>query len=189
MYPQCRYVRPSGGTCNSPALKGSHWCYFHARIQQRQAIRHSRRRPDGRFLALPAPQPEGDATIDYGTYPVVATSTECHPERSEGPAVYSAPLDLPPLVDNSSIQLALAEIIQALAANELDPKRAGLLLYGLQVASANVEKMHIPLDGVRSVTYTEDGAPLAPQGYGYDVEDYGDEDEEDDEDEDGEESE
>jgi hypothetical protein len=49
--------------------------------------------------------------------------------------------------------------------------------------------MHIPLDGVRSVTYTEDGAPLAPQDYGYDVEDYEDEDEEDDEEEDGKESE
>jgi hypothetical protein len=189
MYPECRYVRPSGGTCNSPALKGSHWCYFHARIQQRQAIRHSRRRADGRFLALPAPQPEGDATLDYGTYPVSTTSKECHPERSEGPAVYSASLDLPPLVDTSSIQLALTEIVQALAANELDPKRAGLLLYGLQVASANVQKMHIPLDGVRSVTYTDDGAPLAPQDYGYDVEDYEDEDDEEDEDEDGEEAE
>jgi hypothetical protein len=173
MYPECRYVRPSGGTCNSPALKGSHWCYFHARIQQRQAIRHSRRRADGRFLALPAPQPEGDATIDYGTYPVAQADATGE----------TRPLDLPPLVDNSSIQLALTDILQALAANELDPKRAGLLLYGLQVASANVQKMHIPLDGVRSVTYTEDGAPLAPQDYGYDVEDY------EDEDEDGEESE
>jgi hypothetical protein len=43
--------------------------------------------------------------------------------------------------------------------------------------------MHIPLDAVRSVTYTDDGAPLAPQGYGYDVEDYDNEDDEDDLDE------
>ena len=183
MYPECRHVRPSGGTCNSPALKGSHWCYFHARIQQRQAIRHSSRRADGRFTALPAPQPEGDATIDYGTYPVAQADASIALATGE-----TRPLDLPPLVDNSSIQLALTDILQALAANELDPKRAGLLLYGLQVASANVQKMHIPIDGVRSVTYTEDGAPLAPQDYGYDVEDYGDEDEED-EDEDEEESE
>jgi hypothetical protein len=80
-----------------------------------------------------------------------------------------------------SIQLALIDVLQALAANQLDPKRAGLLLYGLQVASANVQKMHIPVNGVRSVTFTENGTPLAPQDYGYDVEDY-DHDEDDDED-------
>jgi hypothetical protein len=201
MYPQCRYVRPSGGTCNSPALKGSHWCYYHVRlqerkIQERQAIRHSHRRADGRFIALPQPQPESDAlrTVDYGTYPVSPTSTECHPERSEGPAVHSASLDLPSLEDAVSIQLALIDVAQALAANRIDTKRAGLLLYALQVASANVQKMHIPLDSVRSVTYTDDGAPLAPQDYGFDVEDYDDEDEEEldqdtDEDTDAEESE
>jgi hypothetical protein len=50
--------------------------------------------------------------------------------------------------------------------------------------------MHIPIDAVRSVTYTDDGAPLAPQEYGYDVEDYDDEDnDEDNEDTDEEESE
>jgi hypothetical protein len=173
MYPECRYVRPSGGTCNSPALKGSHWCYYHARLQERKTIRHSQRRADGRFIALPPSQPEGDATIDYGTYPVAPTFTE------EGPAAHSASLDLPPLEDAVSIQLALIDVAQALAANRIETKRAGLLLYALQVASANVQKMHIPLDSVRSVTYTNDGAPLAPQDYGYDVEDYEDEDDED----------
>ena len=180
MYPQCRYVRPSGGTCNSPALKGSHWCYYHARLQERQTIRHNQRRADGRFIALPAPQPEGDAlrTVHYGTYPVAAAeahraAAESCPDRTD-----SASLDLPSLEDAVSIQLALIDVAQALAANRIDTKRAGLLLYALQVASANVQKMHIPLDSVRSVTYTDDGAPLAPQDYGYDVEDYDDEDEE-----------
>jgi hypothetical protein len=43
--------------------------------------------------------------------------------------------------------------------------------------------MHRPInDVVRSVTYTDEGTPLAPQDYGYDIEDYeDDEDEEDDE--------
>lgn len=110
-------------------------------------------------------------TIDYGPYPVGAP-TRYHPERSEGPAVETAPLDLPPVEDTASIQLALIDVLQALAANQLDTKRAGLLLYGLQVASSNAAKMHISFDGVRSVTYTDDGTPLAPQDYGYDVEDY-----------------
>ena len=174
MYPQCRYVRPSGGTCNSPALKGSHWCYYHGGLQHRKTIRHQSRRADGRFLALPAPQPAGDVTetIDYGPYPVApALATATH-----------ASLDLPPLEDAVSIQLALIDVAQALAANQIDTNRAGLLLYALQVASANVRNMHLPIsDAVRTVTFTEEGTPLAPQDYGYDSEDYDDEDEDDDE--------
>ena len=188
MYPECRHVLASGSTCNSPALAKSAWCYFHTSMHhrqgQRQAARHTHRLPDGRFAALPSPSENNIETIDYGSYPVGPTSTECHPERSEGSAVHSAPLDLPPLEDTASIQLALIDVLQALAANQVEPKRAGLLLYGLQVASANVQKMHIPIsDAVRSVTFNEQGTPLAPQDYGYDIEDYEEEDD-DDEDED-----
>jgi hypothetical protein len=175
MYPECRHVLPSGRTCNSPALAKRHWCYFHDRLHQRQAARHSHRRPDGRFAALPAPQDNTNTgqtdTIDYGPYPVGPATTPCHPERSEGPAV-TTPLDLPPVEDTESIQLALIDVLQALAANQLDTKRAGLLLYGLQVASANAAKMHLSIGAVRSITYTDQGTPLAPQDYGYDVEDY-----------------
>lgn len=163
MYPECRHIRPSGGTCNSPALKGSYWCYYHGRLHQRQTIRHSHRRADGRFVPLPPPEAATE-TLDHGSIPV-----EAHPERAEAAAV---PLDLPPVEDAASIQLALIDILQALAGNQLDPKRAGLLLYGLQVASANIKSVRIPTDAVRSVSHTADGTPLAPQDYGFDVEDY-----------------
>jgi hypothetical protein len=180
MYPECRHVLASGGACNSPALAKSAWCYFHTRLHyrqgERQAARHTLRRQDGRFAALPAPSDNTAAieTIDYGPYPVGAATHSATWENT--------PLELPPLEDTVSIQLALIDVLQALAANQLDAKRAGLLLYGLQVASANAAKMHMPRDGVRSITYTEEGTPLAPQDYGYDIEDYDDEDEEDDED-------
>ena len=176
MYPECRHVLASGRTCNSPALAKSAWCYFHTglhhRQSQRPAAHHSLRRPDGRFAALPAPEGSSVQTIDYGSIPVGAV----HSATWE-----NTPLDLPPVEDIESIQLALIDVLQALAANQLDAKRAGLLLYGLQVASANVQKMYIPRDGVRSVTYTEEGTPLAPQDYGYDTEDYEDEEEDDEE--------
>jgi hypothetical protein len=146
---------------------------MHHRLGQRPAARHTHRRPDGRFAALPAPSENNIETIDYGSYPVA------HPATSE-----NTPLDLPPLEDTASIQLALIDVLQALAANQLEPKRAGLLLYGLQVASANVQKMRIPISGsVRSVTFTENGTPLAPQDYGYDTEDYDDEEDEDEDEE------
>jgi hypothetical protein len=38
--------------------------------------------------------------------------------------------------------------------------------------------MHLPSSSVRSVTYTSDGTPLAPQEYGMDVDDIDDEEEE-----------
>jgi hypothetical protein len=54
---------------------------------------------------------------------------------------YIAPQDtahhLTPLEDADAIQLALSDIVLALAANRIDPRRAQILIYGLQVASQN----------------------------------------------------
>jgi hypothetical protein len=189
MYPECRHVLASGGTCDSPALAKSAWCYFHTRLHyrqgERQAARHSLRRPDGRFAALPAPDGSSIQTIDYGPYPVGDPRVP-HPERSEGWDKTEAgpwentPLELPPVEDTVSIQLALIDVLQALAANQLDPKRAGLLLYGLQVASSNAKNVFIHSSAIRSITYTDDGIPLAPQDYGWDIEDMDDDEEDDD---------
>jgi hypothetical protein len=114
--------------------------------------------------------------IDYGTMPVGEPSRTATPETTS--------LALPPIEDSASIQLALIDVLQALAANQLDPKRAGLLLYGLQVASTNAKDLHIHSNVVRSITYTEDGIPLAPQDYGWDIEDMEDDEEDDDDDQD-----
>jgi hypothetical protein len=46
-------------------------------------------------------------------------------------------LDLPPLEEADAIQLALSDVILALAANRIDARRARILIYGLQVASQN----------------------------------------------------
>ncbi|HEX4156444.1 MAG TPA: hypothetical protein VHY48_12600 [Acidobacteriaceae bacterium] len=48
---------------------------------------------------------------------------------------------LPQLEDRSSIQLAIGEVLQRIACNDIDPRRAGLLLYGLQIASLNLPKL------------------------------------------------
>jgi hypothetical protein len=122
----------------------------------------------------------GPQTIDYGTYPVGAATSVATWETTS--------LDLPPIEDTESIQLALMEVVHALAANTIDAKRAGLLLYALQVASANAKHLNIPASVVRAITYTKDGIALAPQDYGWDVEDVEEEirreDEENEEDQD-----
>jgi hypothetical protein len=162
MYPQCRHIRPAGATCSSPSVKGSYWCYFHSHLHERQTIHHTLRLPNGRFA-------------DAGTAEIVAFPSipgRVAPEGDHGEAAaHSAALDLPPIEDAASIQLALIDILQALAANQLDTRRAGLLLYGLQVASVNV-KNNLSQGNVRTVTYTEHGTPLGPQEYGFDMEDY-----------------
>lgn len=90
-------------------------------------------------------------------------------DRSARPvtdATRNTSLDLPPLEDAASIQLALIEVAQALAANRIDTKRAGLLLYALQVAAANAKNLNLSSFGVRTITYSDEGLPLAPQRHG-----------------------
>lgn len=208
MYPQCRHVRPDGEGCHAAAIKGSHWCYFHKRLHERyhaQQARHqlhSQRNAAGRFtpaLALAVgtrpgqpsrPHPASTdpavaadssapgspsetslvATLDYGSIPVG--------DHVPSHSTHDTPFSLPPVEDTASIQLALIEVLEALAANQIDPKRAGLLLYGLQVASSNAKHLSLHSTSIRSVSYTSDGIALAPQEYGWDIEDLEDEDEE-----------
>ena len=51
---------------------------------------------------------------------------------------------LPLPEDRSAIQSSIGQVLQRIAANEIDPKRAGLLLYGLQIASLNLPREAAP---------------------------------------------
>jgi hypothetical protein len=75
------------------------------------------------------------------------------------------PLKLPILEDRSAIQVALSQILGALGSEKLDPRRAGLFLYGLQIASQNVERNMgvIATKTVESITHTREGDELAPE--------------------------
>ena len=57
--------------------------------------------------------------------------------KKEGPEPI---LDLPTLEDTASIQVALSDVIGALAAGRINAKSAGTLLYGLSIAGTNVRK-------------------------------------------------
>jgi hypothetical protein len=58
------------------------------------------------------------------------------------PAAPALQLDFPPLEDRHSIQLALSMLITALAQDRIDPRRAALLFYGLQIASSNARDLN-----------------------------------------------
>ena len=46
-----------------------------------------------------------------------------------------------------------------------------LLLYRPQVAAANAKNVLVDANGIRSISYTKEGIPLATQEHGWDVED------------------
>jgi len=71
--------------------------------------------------------------------------------------------DLPAPEDRSAIQAGIGLILQRIANGCLDSKRAGLLLYGLQIASLNLPKAPAtPEEPVEEITIDEQNQTLAP---------------------------
>jgi hypothetical protein len=88
--------------------------------------------------------------------------------RAARPAAEKFFLELPLLEDRSAIQIALSEVAAAIAGGRIDPKRAGLLLYCLQIASQNLKGGDIVADKpVNEMTVTQDGQELAPEKKSY----------------------
>ncbi len=102
------------------------------------------------------------------------SNTRKRPARKdEAYEPYIAPEDtahnLPPLEDADAIQLAISDVVLALAANRIDPRRARILIYGLQVASQNhrhrtaaAAKEEAPAQTVRETHKHEDGTLIGP---------------------------
>jgi len=75
--------------------------------------------------------------------------------------------DLPALEDRSAIQAAITLIAQRIANGCLDSKRAGLLLYAMQIASLNLPKpspkqSEVPFESVAEIELDDSGAMIAP---------------------------
>jgi hypothetical protein len=78
---------------------------------------------------------------------------------------------LPLPEDRSAIQASIGEVLQRIASNDIDPRRAGLLLYGLQIASLNLPKPQPaqrnakpePVETVEEITIDPDLGVLAPR--------------------------
>ncbi len=123
----CSHVKEDGVYCDSPALRGRKYCYYH--LMQR-----------GRRLRLALAQGRNEP----------------------------AQLILPPLENLGSMSVALSEIVQALAAGQLDHRSAGLMLYAIQQAatvSLRVAQMQAAAakDGVPQVRARLLGANLGSQ--------------------------
>ncbi len=87
-----------------------------------------------------------------------------HTPETAGYLMPGQHIQLAPLEDRESIQVAISQVINALATGQLEPRRATALLYGLQLASANASRLHLISTGpeaVRSFQTTPDGIDLA----------------------------
>jgi hypothetical protein len=148
----CRHIKTNGHRCQSPAITGSVFCYFH---------RNLRRGHDAASTAKAAPlRPE---TVQYLM------------ENGQNPAQLApAPAySYPPLEDAESVQLAISLLFAAIAAGQIDPVQARSLLYALQIASCNARALapaHASGDDLTTlasrVVRTRDGQTLAAPGDG-----------------------
>ena len=146
----CRHVRANGTRCRSLALQGQTRCHWHRDLRERHRTIN----------------PPSDGTTNI-IHPLNFDpgKLQREPLLAEYYSNTRGPLELhfPALEDRQSIQLALSMLITALGLNRIEPKRAGMMLYGLQVASANARTLpasygHIVTTTVRD----ESGDELAP---------------------------
>ncbi len=74
-------------------------------------------------------------------------------------------IEIPVIEDHCTLQLVLAQVLKQLVSGNIDRQRAGLLLYGLQIAAQTVDRggASIPLRVVKSITRTREGDELAPE--------------------------
>src|ERR1019366_9777489 len=93
----CSHLKEDGVYCDSAALSGKNFCYFHLNVR-------------GRRLKMARALARGEA---------------CR-------------IQLPVIEDMHAVQAALQQGLAALADDRIDPKRAGLMLYALQQAAANL---------------------------------------------------
>lgn len=91
-----------------------------------------------------------------------------HATVTQGQLIPGQHIQLAPLEDRDSVQVALSQVINALATGRLETKRALALLYGLQLASTNAARPRAQLASheiVRSVEPTPEGLDLAEPGH------------------------
>lgn len=90
-----------------------------------------------------------------------------HTPATRGYLIPGQHIELAPLEDRESVQVALSCVINALATGQLETRRATALLYGLQLASmnaANLRNAGLPSQTVHSVESTPEGIDLAQPG-------------------------
>src|SRR5581483_4908069 len=106
-------------------------------IRQRPNTNHT---PRGSMLPRSVPQCRHTKTDDIRCGST-AIRRRADMKRHSSAEARELPLQLPPLEDAHSIQLALMEVGHAVLTDRISDKKAGLLLYMLQTASINLKRL------------------------------------------------
>ena len=184
----CRHIRTNGRRCCSHALQTSAFCFFHGN----SITRHRGLNPPADLMPTVIHPLNTDDQRQRN--PILAEYFAGVPTN---PAPFT--LNFPALEDRESIQVALSMLISALGQNRLETKQAGMMFYGLQVASNNARKLDLEPGNnqiVRSIVTDPSGHQIAPDEDPQEITDFNewladyeanqigdDDDDEDDEDE------
>jgi len=120
----CHHIRVNGIRCGSPRLTGKQFCFWHNKVNNTHSEPDNIIFRDYFFNENNVIEREQNAFKDY----------DFRNRRPNGPRA----VELPPLEDSESIQLALSMVVAAIADGRIEIKRAGIMIYALQVASQNV---------------------------------------------------
>ena len=116
---RCQHIKVNGTQCGCPALRRNKLCYFHKRHHDERVQFNLDRMKNDR---MKNDRLKNDRLKD---------------DRAND-AHRRATIDLPVLEDANSIQVSLMQIMRLIITGQIDAKTAGLLLYALQTASANL---------------------------------------------------
>ena len=130
----CQFVKTGGSLCQSPALTANDFCYHHQRDRLRQ-----RNLQQARKLKAASSLP---ATMDDVNARILES------------------LQIPAFDDAASIQVALSIVVQALVSNHISLRRAGLILYALHTAAANLKSVRAELQAAKGMVLS-DPQPIA----------------------------
>ena len=134
--PKCQHIRTNGTQCKSAALKGAQLCYHHQRDHQRLK----------NFM-----QARGLKCSDY-MMGFKQLQESLNPELMET-------LEIPALDDAVSIQVAITNTVRAILFDHITDRKAGLALYGLQLAALNLGQVQLAL-GECDEPVLEDPKPI-----------------------------
>ena len=79
------------------------------------------------------------------------------------PAPQAAAVALPMLEDRGALQIALSEVLRAVAANQIDTNRGWLLLSGLRMASQNCVADDADSFPIHELELTPEGEEIGPR--------------------------
>jgi hypothetical protein len=143
----CRYVKTNGSRCGAIALSGQDFCFWHNKLHRH----HSEAAVTARRYYC------SDNDVSHRKKDKLADQYFSG-SRPNGPLSE----ELPPLEDPESIQLAISILVASLADSRIEPKRAALMLYGLQIASSNVRHIKPALeDSVEHIALNQFGLEIA----------------------------